>query len=96
VSVPAQHSRKPSISALLEEEFFSQNSADPGATTNDNSIQGKMSLNKLELFARNLEEGVFSWGNEPIRHQYCGRGLGRDQITQDGYLIPCPPSSNHS
>ncbi|KAF9366495.1 Methyltransferase-like protein 4 [Mortierella sp. NVP85] len=96
VSVPAQHSRKPSISVLLEEEFFSQNSAVPGATTIDNSIQGKMSLNKLELFARNLEEGVFSWGNEPIRHQYCGRGRDRDQMIQDGYLIPCPPSPNHS
>ncbi|KAG0006266.1 Methyltransferase-like protein 4 [Entomortierella chlamydospora] len=45
-------------------------------------------LNRLELFARNLEEGVLSWGNEPIRYQYCGRGSEDTGITQDGYLVP--------
>ncbi|KAF9960278.1 Methyltransferase-like protein 4 [Modicella reniformis] len=102
VSVPAQHSRKPSINVLLEEEFFSQNpfpetehSTNPPDTACLDSRK-KLPLNKLELFARNLEEGVLSWGNEPIRHQYCGRGFNGDKMIQDGYLIPSVPSSIRS
>ncbi|KAF9403486.1 Methyltransferase-like protein 4 [Mortierella sp. AD011] len=100
VSVPSQHSRKPSLNGILEKEFFSENcvpspdsipdlTAPVASGDEDTTIKP---LNRLELFARNLEEGVLSWGNEPIRYQYCGRGSEDTGITQDGYLVPsyCP------
>ncbi|KAG0259000.1 Methyltransferase-like protein 4 [Mortierella polycephala] len=97
VSVPSQHSRKPSLMHLLEQEFFSKStiSCDPsafsgtkeaGASTPE-SITDVHTLGRLELFARNLEEGVLSWGNEPIRYQYCGRGSESTGIVQDGYWV---------
>ncbi|KAF9188688.1 Methyltransferase-like protein 4 [Haplosporangium sp. Z 11] len=98
VSVPSQHSRKPSLMHLLEQEFFSAStiSCDPSAFSGTKeanaSSQGSMinvrTLNRLELFARNLEEGVLSWGNEPVRYQYCGRGSESTNIVQDGYWVP--------
>ncbi|KAF9110566.1 Methyltransferase-like protein 4 [Mortierella sp. AM989] len=96
VSVPSQHSRKPSITAVLEEEFFPKSCIrhyDTVSTSDSTLVSGRETtiikpLNKLELFARNLEEGVISWGNEPIRYQYCGRGSEDTGFTQDGYLVP--------
>ncbi|GJJ76339.1 N(6)-adenine-specific DNA methyltransferase [Entomortierella parvispora] len=73
VSVPGQHSRKPTLGTLLRKEFFK------GAD---------YTINQLELFARNLEEGVVSWGNEPLRYQYCGRDTTSGP-KYDGYLHPC-------
>ncbi|KAI8605710.1 MT-A70-domain-containing protein [Dissophora ornata] len=101
VSIPAQHSRKPSLNALLEEEFFPvEHSSAPeyiscsdAAALNNCGMAARNPLRRLELFARNLEEGVLSWGNEPIRHQYCGHGPNDDEIVQDGYLVPSLPSS---
>ncbi|KAF9385490.1 hypothetical protein CPB97_004758 [Podila verticillata] len=82
VSVPSQHSRKPSIAQLLEKEFL--------ASSEENSNQDK-EPRRLELFARNLEEGFVSWGNEPIRYQYCGRGPANGTLDiQDGFLVPAP------
>lgn len=75
VSIPSQHSRKPILGALLTKEFF--NEADHGGNQ----------LNQLELFARSLEEGVVSWGNEPLRYQYCGRDT-KSGPKYDGYLHP--------
>ncbi|KAF8975644.1 Methyltransferase-like protein 4 [Entomortierella lignicola] len=94
VSVPSQHSRKPSLNAILEKEFFSKDCVQLTdiMSSSDTSVGGTDELtnvlNKLELFARNLEENVISWGNEPIRYQYCGRGSEDTKITQDGYLVP--------
>ncbi|ORZ12070.1 MT-A70-domain-containing protein [Lobosporangium transversale] len=97
VSIPAQHSRKPSLNALIEEEFFtskleSRADRDRNAYVDSEALV-KKPLYRLELFARNLEEGVLSWGNEPLRYQYCGRGASNSQVVQDGYLIPCPIQS---
>ncbi|KAI1315677.1 Methyltransferase-like protein 4 [Mortierella claussenii] len=100
VSVPSQHSRKPSLNALLEQEFFgsrcvqTENEAlHPDSSTNAAStVETRKPLQQLELFARNLEEGVLSWGNEPIRHQYCGRGSNGSSFVQDGFLVPSPSS----
>ncbi|KAF9415509.1 Methyltransferase-like protein 4 [Podila epigama] len=83
VSIPSQHSRKPSIATLLSQEFLSP------------SEQGSEGPQTLELFARSLEEGIVSWGNEPIRFQYCGRrndshassALDGEPV-QDGFLVP--------
>ncbi|KAF9360475.1 Methyltransferase-like protein 4 [Mortierella sp. AD094] len=96
VSVPSQHSRKPSLNAILEKEFFSKSCVpSPDSTSDFNASVASgdefttiKPLKRLELFARNLEEGVLSWGNEPIRYQYCGRGSEDTEITQDGYLVP--------
>ncbi|KAF9166735.1 Methyltransferase-like protein 4 [Actinomortierella ambigua] len=93
VSVPGLHSRKPCLGPLIEKEFFAPQEhgdsvADPGAPSAPLSP-----LNKLELFARCLEPGWVSWGNEPIRFQYCGHGdlssmPPHAELVQDGYLIP--------
>ncbi|KAG0327940.1 Methyltransferase-like protein 4, partial [Podila humilis] len=78
VSVPSQHSRKPSISRLLEQEFLSESCDASGHEPR-----------RLELFARNLEEGFVSWGNEPIKYQYCGqRSSSEKPDVQDGFLVP--------
>jgi hypothetical protein len=86
----------------LEESFFPQNPAaseteiytHPNTTTARTAKRcEKPILNKLELFARNLEENVISWGNEPIRHQYCGRE-SEGGIVEDGYLVSGPPFGN--
>lgn len=83
VSVPSQHSRKPSIAQLLEQEFLP-----PNAGHNSSQDEGPK---RLELFARNLEEGFVSWGNEPIRYQYCGRRLSKGKLdVHDGFLVPMP------
>ncbi|KAK5817058.1 MT-A70-domain-containing protein [Linnemannia elongata] len=86
VSVPSQHSRKPSIMDILSEEYF-QNIR-PQGTSDDTAIHNEPEWppSQLELFARTLEEGVLSWGNEPFKYQYCGRGSA--PFIQDGYLIP--------
>ncbi|KAF9430503.1 Methyltransferase-like protein 4 [Entomortierella beljakovae] len=100
VSVPAQHSRKPSLNVILEKEFFSMNHVHhlkpmPADSTKVSNSVPKIfkPLRKLELFARNLEEGVFSWGNEPIRYQYCGRHSNNKEYIQDGYFIPSNESA---
>ncbi|KAF9934518.1 Methyltransferase-like protein 4 [Linnemannia zychae] len=91
VSVPSQHSRKPSIMDLLSEEYFKDNS--PTTSKQEEMAQNttKYVPNRLELFARTLEEGVLSWGNEPFKYQYCGRGA--EPLIQDGYLNPLDVSS---
>ncbi|KAI7817050.1 MT-A70-domain-containing protein [Gamsiella multidivaricata] len=98
VSVPGQHSRKPSLMKLLEEEFFPRTDTPPSdlvscpdSIVGDNQPSTRIPLNQLELFARNLEEGVLSWGNEPIRHQYCGRTSSNPYTVQDGYLVTLDP-----
>ncbi|KAF9283219.1 Methyltransferase-like protein 4 [Mortierella alpina] len=100
VSVPNQHSRKPSIFKILEDEFFPKSStaasskgSASSAVSNPDQVpdQGReasVTLNRVELFARNLEQGVISWGNEPIRYQYCGRGSESTGFVQDGYFVP--------
>ena len=57
VSTPSifQHSRKPPIHGMLEDLYHD---------LSDNPV-----TSRLELFARNLEEGWTSWGNEVLRHQ---------------------------
>ncbi|CAO3572493.1 unnamed protein product [Mortierella alpina] len=100
VSVPSQHSRKPSIFKILENEFFPQSNAtahdkvspwdvvaDPDQVAKQ-ACKASVTLNRLELFARNLEEAVISWGNEPIRYQYCGRGSESTGPVQDGFFVP--------
>lgn len=83
VSVPSQHSRKPSIAQLLEKEFL--------PPSEENNLSQDEGPRRLELFARNMEEGFISWGNEPIRYQYCGRrpSSGKPDV-QDGFLVPIP------
>lgn len=81
VSVPSQHSRKPSIAQMLENEFL--------ASSEQSNLSQDKEPRRLELFARNLEGGFVSWGNEPIRYQYCGRGHASGQPDiQDGFLVP--------
>ncbi|KAF9968300.1 Methyltransferase-like protein 4 [Mortierella alpina] len=107
VSVPSQHSRKPSVFRILESEFFPKSDAtandkvspsdvvedvkdpDPDQVSKQ-ACKASVTLNRLELFARNLEEGVISWGNEPMRYQYCGRGSESTGLVQDGFLVPSP------
>ncbi|KAF9575711.1 Methyltransferase-like protein 4 [Mortierella alpina] len=100
VSVPSQHSRKPSIFKILESEFFPQSGltvnekvAASATVTDPDQVPDRVredsaTLNRLELFARNLEQGVTSWGNEPIRYQYCGRCSENTGLVQDGYFVP--------
>lgn len=88
VSVPSQHSRKPSIMGLLTEEYFQD--VQTSVSSQDEPSPTKVTVQKiprrLELFARTLEEGVLSWGNEPFKYQYYGRGPS--PLVQDGYLVP--------
>ncbi|KAG0295447.1 Methyltransferase-like protein 4 [Linnemannia gamsii] len=81
VSVPSQHSRKPSIIGLLTEEYLQE-----AQTTVSSQETVHKIPRRLELFARTLEEGVLSWGNEPFKYQYYGRGSA--PLVQDGYLVP--------
>jgi len=87
VSVPSQHSRKPSIMDLLSEEYFPTSPSTDAEDMIPPKDTAARPLSRLELFARNLEEGVLSWGNEPFKYQYCGRG-SCSSLFQDGYLIP--------
>ncbi|KAG0033221.1 Methyltransferase-like protein 4 [Podila clonocystis] len=83
VSVPSQHSRKPSIAQLLEKEFL--------PPSEESSLSQDEGPRRLELFARNLDEGFISWGNEPIRYQYCGHKPSNGNLdVQDGFLVPRP------
>ncbi|KAG0204840.1 Methyltransferase-like protein 4 [Mortierella sp. NVP41] len=94
VSVPSQHSRKPSIMNLLAEEYFQ--GAQQTDSTEEMTLkkeEAKKPLSRLELFARSLEEGVVSWGNEPFKFQYCGRGPS--SLVQDGYLVPSTTTDTH-
>ncbi|KAF9976943.1 Methyltransferase-like protein 4 [Actinomortierella ambigua] len=95
VSVPGHHSRKPCLGPLIEKEFFASygdNTSDPAAPPPPPPPPPSL-LNKLELFARSLEPGWVSWGNEPLRFQYCGHGRFSSvpphaDFVQDGYLVP--------
>ncbi|KAG0271624.1 Methyltransferase-like protein 4 [Linnemannia exigua] len=95
VSVPSQHSRKPSIMDLVSEEYF-QGPRPPNSTQDMSPVKEteRRLPGRLELFARTLEEGVLSWGNEPFKYQYCGRGSA--PLIQDGYLIPATTSGDSS
>ncbi|KAG0250626.1 Methyltransferase-like protein 4 [Actinomortierella ambigua] len=93
VSVPGLHSRKPCLGPLIEKEFFAPQEHGDSVTDPAAPSAPLSPLNKLELFARCLEPGWVSWGNEPIRFQYCGHGNPSSmpphaEFVQDGYLIP--------
>lgn len=54
ISIPGDHSRKPPLKSILSKYVPGQRHGEKG----------------LELFARELNAGWTSWGNEPLRFQH--------------------------
>lgn len=77
VSIPGEHSRKPSVGRLLFPHVPSSSHASPSSPASSTSPSSPTSpslpstkVRPLELFARNLLPDWFSWGNEPLRFQF--------------------------
>lgn len=61
--VPDLHSRKPNLKGLFEKLFFKEE------LRNGEDKVGEKTYEALEIFARNLTAGWWSWGDEVLKFQ---------------------------